>query len=148
MHLSVRTLYALRTVVELARESGDPPRHARDLARQRYVNENYLIEVLSQLREAGLVSSKKGPRGGYRLSRSPAEITLGDVVRAMEGPTLVSPCTRPEHSDCDIVEVCSTQSVLAAVATGIEQLLDEITIEDIERDSAVEDPRAVPAPNR
>lgn len=138
MHVSVRTLYALRTVVELAEEP-DSPSHARELASQRYINENYLVEVLTELRHAGIVSTKKGPRGGYRLDRSPEKISLGEVIKAMEGPTFVSPCTQPEHSDCEIVDDCSIQSVLAAVAAGLEELMDEITIEQIRRQSTVED---------
>lgn len=142
MHVSVRTLYALRTVVELA-EDPDSPSHARELASQRYINENYLVEVLAELRHAGIVSTKKGPRGGYRLDRSPENISLGEVIKAMEGPTFVSPCTQPEHSDCEIVDDCSIQSVLAAVAVGLEELLDEITIEQIRQQTAAEDvPRA------
>lgn len=144
MHVSVRTLYALRTVVELARDP-DSPRPARELARQRYINENYLVEVLTQLRRADIVSTKKGPRGGYQLCRSPQEVTLGDVVKATEGPTLLSPCTQPEHSDCEIVSDCSIQSVLAAVASGLEDLLDEISIDQIRRETAAEDVSRAPA---
>lgn len=144
MHVSVRTLYALRTVVELARDP-DTPRPARELARQRYINQNYLVEVLTQLRHADIVSTKKGPRGGYQLRRSPEKISLGDVIRATEGPTLISPCTQPEHSDCEIVEDCSIQSVLAAVASGLEGLLDEISVEQIRRETAAEDVSRAPA---
>lgn len=139
MHVSARTLYALRTIVQLASDPDNPTYHARELSDQRYIDEDYIVQVLARLREAGIVASKKGPRGGYRLSRPPDDITLKDVVLAMEGPTLVSPCTQPEYSDCEIVDRCSTQSVLSAVAAGIEELLDEITVEDI-RQEAVHPP--------
>lgn len=131
MHLSVRSLHGIRTLTELARDPANPPRHASDLADQKYVKKNYLVQILNKLKNEGLISSKKGPHGGYRLAKPPEEITLGDVVRALEGPTVLSPCTQPEHSDCEIIENCSTQTVLASVAGRIEGFLDTVSIADI-----------------
>lgn len=130
MHLSVRTLHGLRALSKLA-EDPDTPRSARDLADQRYIDEDYLTQILNTLTNEGVIRSKKGPSGGYFLGRDPETVSLRDILAVLEGPTIVSPCTEPEHSDCDIIEECSTQNVLTAVADEIDRMLDRITLEDI-----------------
>lgn len=135
MHVSVRTLHGLRTLTKMAQNSEKTNWNASELARQKYVDRDYLIQILNQLKDSGIIDSKKGPNGGYFLGRAPDAITLGDVVKALEGPTVLSPCTQPEYSDCEIIEECSTQTVLAAVAGKIDGLLEQITIEDIVEDS-------------
>lgn len=130
MHLSVRTLHGLRALSKLA-EDPDTPRSARDLADQRYIDEDYLTQILNTLTNDGVIRSKKGPSGGYLLGREPETITLREILTVLEGPTIVSPCTEPEHSDCDIIKECSTQNVLTAVADQIDRVLEGITLEDI-----------------
>lgn len=130
MHLSVRTLHGLRALSRLAEEP-DTPRSAQDLADQRYIDEDYLTQILNTLTNEGVIRSKKGPSGGYFLGRDPETVTLREVLAVLEGPTIVSPCTEPEHSDCEIIEECSTQNVLTAVADEIDRMLDGITLEDI-----------------
>lgn len=131
MHVSVRTLHGIRTIVKMAEEPNRSSWNASELGRQKYVDQDYLIQILNQLKDAGIITSKKGPKGGYSLARSASDITLGDVVKALEGPTVLSPCTQPEYSDCEIIEECSTQTVLAVIAGKIDGLLDKISIADI-----------------
>lgn len=138
MHVSVKTLHGIRTITKMAGDSDTPDTYhwnASELARQKYVDRDYLIQVLNQLKDFGIVGSKKGPNGGYFLKSEPEEITLRDIVKALEGPTVLSPCTQPEYSDCEIIDECSTQTVLAAVAGKIDGLLDKITIADIVNES-------------
>lgn len=136
MHVSVRTLHGIRTVTKMARNPDRASWNASELAQQKYVDRDYLIQILNQLKDAGIINSKKGPNGGYSLAKSPEVISLGDLVKALEGPTVLSPCTQPEHSDCEIINECSTQDVLSIVAGKIDGLLEKITIEDIVDESA------------
>lgn len=131
MHVSVRTLHGLRTLTRLADERKSP-KSASELAQQKYVDRGYLTQILNTLIQADIVASKKGPSGGYYLNREPESITLGEIIRSLEGPTVISPCTQPRHSDCEIIPECSTQDVLSVVAEKIDTFLDHITLADLQ----------------
>ena len=90
--LSVKTDYAARAVLELSAHSVDGPTlKVDDLAMVVGTSPNYLVQILIELKAAGLVSSVRGKQGGYRLAKAPREITLGDVWRAVDGEVLDSP---------------------------------------------------------
>jgi Rrf2 family protein len=89
MRLSTKTRYGVRAVFDIAYHNQDQPgvaAQAKDIARREEIPLRYLEQIFQDLKRAGLVESKRGPRGGYYLKREPAEITLGDVVRALQGP--------------------------------------------------------------
>lgn len=135
MHVSVKTLHGLRALSKLAGQP-DTYRSAQELAAQKYIDRDYLIQILNELKNENIIASKKGPSGGYVLARDPESITLGEVFRTLEGPTVVSPCTQPEYSDCQIIQGCSTQDVLALIASEIDGLLDRLTLADIQDDDS------------
>ena len=90
--LSAKTDYAARAVLELSAHPVDGPTHkVEDLAVVVGTSPNYLVQILIELKAAGLVSSVRGKQGGYRLAKAPREITLGDVWRAVDGEVLDSP---------------------------------------------------------
>ena len=90
--LSAKTDYAARAVLELSAYPVDGPTHkVEDLAVVVGTSPNYLVQILIELKAAGLVSSVRGKQGGYRLAKAPREITLGDVWRAVDGEVLDSP---------------------------------------------------------
>src|SRR3989440_12539370 len=86
MKLSTRTRYGVRALFDIAFHNQGRPTQARDIARRQEVPLRYLEQIFQELRRANLVSAKRGPRGGYYLARAPEVITLGDVVRAVQGP--------------------------------------------------------------
>src|ERR687893_54586 len=86
MRVSAKTDYALRAAVELAAAAGDGPVKGERLAPSQSIPLRFLENILLQLRHAGLVESRRGADGGYRLARPAAEITLADVIRAIDGP--------------------------------------------------------------
>ena len=86
MKLSTKTRYGVRAVFDIAYHNSGHPTQARDIARRQEVPLRYLEQIFQELRRAHLVDAKRGPRGGYFLARAPEEITLGDVVRAVQGP--------------------------------------------------------------
>ena len=92
MKLSVKTDYAARAVLELSAHPVDgPTNRVEDLAAVVGTSPNYLVQILIELKAAGLVSSVRGKGGGYRLAKVPQKITLGDVWRAVDGEMLDSP---------------------------------------------------------
>jgi len=84
--LSVKSDYAARAVLALARHFPDgPTQRVEDLAVEQGVSANYLVQILIELKAENIVKSVRGKEGGYRLARAPAEITLGDIIRAVHG---------------------------------------------------------------
>jgi Rrf2 family protein len=84
--LSTKTRYGVRAVFDIAFHNAGGPTQARDIARRQEVPLRYLEQIFQELRRANLVDAKRGPKGGYFLSRTPETITLGDVIRAVQGP--------------------------------------------------------------
>ena len=89
MKLSVKVDYACRVLAQVARHHGDKRlAHIEELAKIEGVPANYLVQILSELRNGGLITSRRGKQGGYILSRSPEKITLYDIVKLIEGDHL------------------------------------------------------------
>ena len=89
MKLSVKVDYACRVLAQMARSYGsDRLAHIEDLAKSEAVPANYLVQILSELRNGGLISSKRGKQGGYALARAPEDVTLYDIVKLIEGDVL------------------------------------------------------------
>ena len=86
MRITAKAEYACLAVIELARSVGDgSPRRVRELADAQDIPERYLIQILLQLKAAGLVHSSRGSVGGYQLARSPSQISVADVIAAIDG---------------------------------------------------------------
>ena len=86
MRISAKADYAVRAVVELAADDGEKPVKAERIATAQEIPLNFLENILGELRHAGLVRSHRGAEGGFRLAKPAAEITVADVIRAVEGP--------------------------------------------------------------
>src|SRR5438093_10082157 len=82
----MRTDYGTRAILELAARYGDGPLQSAEIAQRQGIPEAYLEQLLTSLRKAGLVRSTRGPHGGHELARAPGEMTLLEVVSALEGP--------------------------------------------------------------
>ena len=134
MKLSAREQYGLRAMIELGRRYGDGPVSLSDVAEAQGVSLGYLEQITPLLREANLVGSTRGARGGYQLSREPREITVGDVVRALEEgyimPLKCIPGTEEEES-CSRTEVCAAREVWRRMYEGIVEVLDSTTLDDL-----------------
>jgi len=86
MRISSKGEYGVRALFDLALHWGGGPVRSRDIAERQAIDENYLNQLLIQLRRAGLVQSVRGPQGGHLLARAPSDITLLEALRALEGP--------------------------------------------------------------
>jgi len=90
--LSQKSQYAVRAVLELAKRHGSGPVKASLIAEAQYLPVRFLENILGELRKAGVVESVRGKEGGYRLSRSPQELSVGDVIRLVQGPLSAVDC--------------------------------------------------------
>ena len=133
MRLSAREQYGLRAMIELGRRYGDGPVSLSGVAEAQGVSLGYLEQITPLLREANLVESTRGARGGYQLSRAPQEITVGDVVRALEEgyimPLKCIPGT--EDESCGRTAVCAARDVWKRMHEGIVEVLDSTTLDDL-----------------
>jgi len=104
------------------------------VAQNQDISENYLEQLIASLRKAGLVKSIRGAQGGYTLAKEPSEITVGDIVRILEGPLDLVECVKDEHSidnACCKAEECVTRMVWAKLRDKINEVLDSTTLADM-----------------
>ena len=124
--LSVKTDYAARAVLELAAHSVDgPARKVEELAAVSGTSANFLVQILVELKSAGIVVSIRGKQGGYRLAKEPADISLGSVWRAVDGVVLDSPALEDEQ--CPEV----LRQAWGEVRTSVDAAADSITFDQL-----------------
>lgn len=119
---------------ELALQYGSGPVSLKSIAANQGISERYLEQLISALRNAGLVTSMRGAQGGYALAKEPAAITVGDVIKVMEGPIALVDCLladKRENPYCKKAGVCVTRDVWAKVCDSINEVLDSITLADL-----------------
>jgi Rrf2 family protein len=119
-------------MVDLARHAdGDEPVLRQEIAERQDISADYVAQLFRPLQKTELVEGVKGPGGGYRLARDAAEITAGDVVRAVEGPIAVVHCTLPEDDSCDRVEGCATHLLWTRLSAVMTEFLNSVTLQDL-----------------
>lgn len=128
MKLSARSRYAARILLELARHDSGKPISAATLSQYTGVSVQFVEQILKPLKQKGLTSSVRGATGGHKLARSPEQITLGEVVRLMEGGIMLSVCCGEKANDCPRKEGCLTRIAWMQVSGKLEEELDRITL--------------------
>jgi Rrf2 family protein len=133
--ISKKTKYGLQALTTLARRYGEGPVLIATLAKDDDIPIKFLELILLDLKNGGILESKKGPGGGYLLSRPPEKITVGSVIRMMEGPLAPLPCAsetayRP-CEECKDVEHCGTRMVMREVRDAMAEILDRTTLQDV-----------------
>jgi Rrf2 family protein len=129
VHLSARSDYAVRAAVQLA-SSSEFPVTSESIAAAQDIPAKFLEAILSQLRQSGLVNSRRGMRGGYWLSRPASEITLADVLRAVDGPMALVRGERPERVSFEGTAEPLAQ-VWVAVRAALRDVLGNVTLADV-----------------
>lgn len=131
MKISTKGQYGLRAMVDLAIHSTGEQIPLNSIAERQNLSVGYLEQVFSSLRKAGLVKSVKGPQGGYSLAHSASDITVGDVLRTLEGDlSVVEELDERQNTDNDI-EYCITEKVWKKINQSISEVVDSITLEDL-----------------
>jgi Rrf2 family protein len=144
MRVSAKTDYALRAAVELAAAEGGGPVKGERLATSQSIPLRFLENILLQLRNAGLIESRRGADGGYRLARPAAEITLADVIRAIDGPLAGVSGARPETLDFQ-GRAEPLRDVWIAVRASLRGVLENVTLADVAAGELPENVRALVA---
>lgn len=131
MKVSTRAEYGIRALVELAAHYGRGPVHSREIASRQGLPEPYLNQLMTSLREAGLVTSKRGPTGGHALSRPPEAISLREAFAVLEGTTSPWWCVEVESPQCAFAPGCGLRPVWQAVQAAADGVLDRMTLADL-----------------
>jgi len=132
MKLSTKGKYGVRAVFEIARHYGKGPITIKAISDRQGISFSYLEQILHKLGKAGMVESVRGPAGGYLLGRKPQDLTIGDIVRVLEGPIALSHCLEPgESGDCYQADDCMARMVWSKVGAKIEEALDSISFQDL-----------------
>ena len=130
--LSKRTQYSLRALYALTRKFGEGPVLITTLAEAETIPKKFLEQILVSLKSAGFVSSKKGKGGGYVLAQPPEKITIGSVIRAIEGPLAPLPCASETQfrkcDECVDIQTCGTRIVMRQVRDAMAAILDKTTL--------------------
>lgn len=135
MKLSTKGRYGVRAMFDLALNNGKGPIPLNSIAERQNISEHYLEQLIALLRKAGLVKSVRGAQGGYVLARAAEEITIGDIIRVLEGPIAPVDCVNEEEeSPCKNAEFCVTRNVWAKVRDSVTDVLDSITLAQLVKD--------------
>jgi Rrf2 family protein len=134
MKLSLRGEYALRALVVLGLNYGNEVLRIQSISEEQNIPKRFLEQILNDLKSAGIVESRRGVAGGYRLSKSPDKISLAVVIRHIEGPLapvscvsekFYSKCTCPDESKCGI------RSIMKEVRDAIVKILEDVTVAEM-----------------
>ncbi|KOV67868.1 RrF2 family transcriptional regulator [Streptomyces sp. MMG1121] len=144
MRISARADYAVRAVLELAVRQGNGPVKAEEIAAVQDIPHKFLEGILGDLRRAGIVESRRGGGGGYRLARESTAITVADVIRAVDGPIVSVRGERPTG----LTYTGTAQPLLPlwiALRANVRRILEGVTIADLAADTLPEPVRALAA---
>jgi len=138
--LTSKAKYALRAVLDLAASEDDRPKFIADVAARQDIPRRFLENILLELRKHGLVVSHRGKHGGYALARAPQEISFADVIRAVDGPLALTPCTSKTAyqrcEDCRDEDICAIRGTLLRVRDATAAILESTTLADAAAEEA------------
>jgi len=137
MHLSSKGEYGIRAMLELTQRQGQGFVQSSEIAQQRQIPENYLYQLLITLRKAGLVRSRRGPQGGHMLSRPAEDISLAEIVIALEGPIEPTVCIQEGVVvDCPFRDRCALRPVWEEIAETTHGILESTSLDYLARREA------------
>lgn len=131
LRISSRGRYGVKAVFELAVQYGNGPVAVQAIAKSQGIPEPYLEQLMPPLKRAGLVSGTRGAQGGYALAKNPDRISVGDVVRALEGPIAIADCTSDDPASCPELVRCVGPDVWVQVQNALVATMDSITFEQL-----------------
>ncbi len=136
MKLSTKGRYGLRAMLDLALSEQTGPIASHTIAQRQDISERYLEQLLIPLKQAGLVKSIRGSQGGYVLGRAPKDISVGDIIRVLEGPLAPVDCVNELNpEECKRADLCVTRLIWTKVRDSIAVILDSYTLEDLVNES-------------
>jgi Rrf2 family protein len=133
MRVSAKADYAVRAMIALAAADAQEPVKGEEIADAQGIPLRFLENILAELRHQGLVQSRRGAEGGYWLTRAPSEITIAEVIRAVEGPLASVRGERPEEMSYE-GDAAPLQRVWVALRSSIRSVLERVTLADVVAD--------------
>ncbi len=139
MKLSTRARYGLRALIDLGMYSENEAVSIQSIADRQNISDSYLEQLMAKLKKAGLVTSSRGVQGGYRLSRPAQEISVGEVLRVLEGglDAVVCPGTTDKTDGCQESDFCVTKLVWKRINDGINEAVDSLMLDQLIRESRI-----------
>lgn len=131
MKLSTRCRYGIHAMADLAQHYGEGPQNLHEIAERQQAPEQFLEQIIGALRREGFVESVRGPQGGYLLAKAPGEITIGALMRLLDGPVLMADCMAEGGGTCTRSECCPSKAVWERLTRYFNQMADSITLEDM-----------------
>ncbi len=132
MKVSAKEQYGVRAMAELAQQYGAGPIPLSDIAQAQGMSIDYLEQVIPALRDAGLLNSTRGAKGGYELTRPPDQITVGEVLRALSGEILPVRCVEDDCTElCHRTSECGARTVWQTIHDQLLDTLDSMRLADL-----------------
>ncbi|MCX8118484.1 MAG: Rrf2 family transcriptional regulator [Desulfobacterota bacterium] len=133
MRLSTKSRYGVRAIFDIAYHSDGLETQVKDISRREGISPRYIEQIFQKLKKGGIISSKRGPSGGYFLKKKPEEITIGDIIRITEGEINPVACVDPEDSSrpCKRSGECITEIIWKGAGDRLKEYFDSITIQDL-----------------
>jgi Rrf2 family protein len=133
--ISKKTKYAIKALIVLGKNYGQPPMQIVRISEEENIPKKFLEQILLEMRNAGILYSKKGAGGGYSLNKSPEDIQLSQVMRLIDGPIALLPCVSLNFyrscEECKAEETCGIRDTFTDVRDAMLQILNDTTIADI-----------------
>ncbi len=133
--MSKKAKYAINAMVHLARKHGQGPITIGVIAQEENIPQKFLEAILLELKNAGLLSSKKGKGGGYYMIKETSEVTMADIMRLMDGPIALLPCVSYKHyercDECKDENTCSIRRVFFDVRNKTVDMLKEASLDKV-----------------
>ncbi len=132
MNLSQKCQYAIRAILELAKHHGEGPVAISQIAANQAIPQRFLENILNELRPTGLIESRRGIQGGYLLTRDPAAISVGEIIRLVEGPLDPVKCIGDRNGPCcPIKDNCSLFGLWTRAKEAVEEVYDNANFRDL-----------------
>ena len=133
MILSTKGRYGLKAVFELSLNYGSGPVSLKKISDKYNISENYLEQLFAKLKKKGYIETVRGAQGGYMLAMDPKEITVGMILRTLEGEMTTSECLSKEV--CSRESICATRVIFEKIEKSINNVIDNITLADMYEDN-------------
>ena len=130
MKLSTRSRYGTRMMLDLAQHYGENPIQIGEIARRQDISVKYLEQLIIPLKKANYIKSVRGPKGGHVLAKPPEEITVGEIVKLLEGGINLADCIENPET-CERSETCLTRGIWETATKAMSQELNSITLSDM-----------------
>ncbi len=130
MKVNTKVRYGLRAIMQIAQGYGGDPIPISSISQTQEISNKYLEQVVGYLRRGGLIVGRKGVRGGYSLTRPPADINLWDIIATLDNQTVLVPCV-DDPDCCDRADDCLTRNIWTMLSTKMREFWSGFTLEDL-----------------